>query len=237
MKKKDIEQIEEVIGYEFSDHKILKKAFVHSSAVENRKLSNERLEFLGDAILGMVVCEDLFNRFQNYLEGDLTKIKSMIVSRRTCAKVLRNLELLEYLKLGKGMSDSRALTGSLSAGLFEAIIGAIYIDGGLEPAKAFILNAFDEILSQADSKQVHGNFKSVLQQYAQQKLNTTPTYELLDEKGPDHNKCFEVEVVISGERFPSAWGTNKKQAEQEASHNALVKLGVMEKGQSELPRK
>ena len=127
------------------------------------------------------------------------------------------------------MAASRALSGSLAAGVLEAIIAAIYIDGGFDAARNFILRIFAPLIEKADEEQAQGNFKSLLQQYAQEQLNTTPVYVLLDEKGPDHNKCFELEVVIAERHFPSAWGTNKKEAEQKAAFNALVELGVLEK--------
>jgi len=111
---------------------------------------------------------------------------------------------------------------------FWAVIAAIYIDGGLEAARDFILRSFAKLIERADSVEAQGNFKSLLQQYAQQKFNVTPVYSLLDEKGPDHSKCFESEVVIADRRFSSAWGTNKKEAEQKAALNALVELGVLE---------
>jgi ribonuclease-3 len=229
MDKEILRQIEQTIGYEFSDKKLLTKAFTHSSAVENRVLSNERLEFLGDSVLAVVICQTLFERFPDYLEGDLTKIKSMLVSRGTCAKVSKKLGLHKYLKVGKGMVSSRALSGSLAAGVLETAIGAIYIDGGFEAAHNFILRAFSSLIDGADAAQAQGNFKSLLQQHAQEKFNVTPVYMLLDEKGPDHNKCFELEVVVDDHHFPSAWGTNKKEAEQKAAFNALVELGVIEK--------
>ena len=136
-----LEQIEKIIGYKFSDRNLLCQAFIHSSVVDNRRSSNERLEFLGDSILGVIICQILFERFEHYLEGDLTKIKSMLVSRRTCAKVVKRLGLQKYLTVGKGMESSRALTGSIAAGLLEAIIAAIYIDGGFEAASEFVLRA------------------------------------------------------------------------------------------------
>ena len=126
------------------------------------------------------------------------------------------------------MSSSRALTSSLAAGLLEAVIAAIYIDGGFGAASSFIFEAFAPEISRADAEQSHGNYKSLLQQYAQQQFNTTPVYVLLDEKGPDHDKCFESEVVIAERHFQSAWGTNKKQAEQKAAFKALVELGVLD---------
>ena len=227
MNEETLRQIEQITGYEFSNRDLLHKAFTHSSAVDNRLFSNERLEFLGDSILGMVICQDLFERFPDYLEGDLTQIKSMLVSRRACAKIIKQLSLQKFLRVGKGMNGSRALTGSLAAGVMESLIAAIYIDGGFEAARSFILRMFDSLIEQANAEQVRGNFKSMLQQYAQQHLNLTPIYELLDEKGPDHDKCFEVEAVVGVRRFPSAWGTNKKDAEQKAAFNALVELEIV----------
>ena len=182
MDKETLQQIEQIIGYEFSDKKLLAKAFTHSSAVENRILSNERLEFLGDSVLAVVICRTLFERFPDYLEGDLTKIKSMLVSRGTCAKVSRKLGLHKYLKVGKGMVSSRALSGSLAAGVIEAAIGAIYIDGGFEAAHSFISRAFGSLIDGADAEQAQGNYKSLLQQHAQEKFNVTPVYAMLDEK-------------------------------------------------------
>ncbi|MBN1393258.1 MAG: ribonuclease III [Sedimentisphaerales bacterium] len=228
MNEEILQRIEQIIGYKFSNRTLLSKAFSHSSAVDDRRFSNERLEFLGDSVLAVVTCRKLFEQFPDYMEGDLTKIKSMLVSRSTCARVTKRLGLQEFLKIGKGMASNKALTSSLAASLLEAIIAAIYIDGGLNAADNFILRVFAPEISRANAEQSQGNFKSLLQQYAQQQFNTTPIYELLDEKGPDHDKCFESEVVIADRHFPSAWGTNKKEAEQKAAFNALVELGVLE---------
>jgi ribonuclease-3 len=228
MDEETLEQIEQLINYQFSNRNLLVKAFAHSSSVENRLLSNERLEFLGDAVLDVVICQVLFERFPAYLEGDLTKTKSMLVSRRTCSNVAKNLGLHKFIVVGKGMTSSRALSGSLSAGVLESIIAAIYIDGGFEAARDFILKNYSPLISDNNNEEAHGNFKSLLQQYAQQHFEVLPSYELLDEKGPDHNKCFEVEVVIAGRHFSSAWGTNKKEAEQKAALYALLDLGVIE---------
>ena len=222
MNEEALQQIEQITGYKFSNRELISKAFTHSSVVENRLSSNERLEFFGDSVLGLVICQILFERFEDYLEGNLTKLKSMLVSRSTCAKVAKELGLQKFLKIGKGMAGSRALFGSLAAGLLEAVIAAIYIDGGFEAAHNFILRTFGSFIDQADAKQAHGNFKSLLQQYAQQQFDATPVYELLDEKGPDHDKCFETDVVIAGRHFPSAWGTNKKEAEQQAASIAYT---------------
>ncbi len=228
MEEKFLQEIEQRIGYKFSDRHILVKAFTHSSSVDNRTASNERYEFFGDSVLGMVICQELFEQFEDYLEGDLTKIKSAVVSRRTCALVVEKLDLQQFLKIGRGMAGNRALSGSVAAGLLEAIIAGIYLDGGLEPAKDFILKNFGPFIERAASDQHQDNYKSLLQQHGQQKFNITPFYQLLDEKGPDHNKCFECEAVIGEHHFPSAWGVSKKDAEQKAAYNALVELGVIE---------
>lgn len=233
MDEETLRQVEQIINYKFSDSTLLATALTHSSGASNRLLSNERQEFLGDAILALVICQRLFERFTGYLEGDLTKIKSMLVSRGTCARMSRQMGLQKFLKVGKSMAGSRALAGSLAAGVLEAIIAAIYIDGGFDAARSFILRIFASVIEQADKEQTQGNFKSLLQQYAQDQLNATPVYVLVDEKGPDHNKCFELEAVIGERRFPSAWGTNKKEAEQKAAFNALVELGVLEKTSQE----
>ena len=230
MDEEVLQQIEQIIGYRFSDRKLLGRAFTHSSAVDNRLSSNERLEFIGDSILALVICQAIFDRFPSYLEGDLTKMKSMLVSRRSGARVAKQLGLQKFLKVGKGMASSRALTGSLAAGLLEAVIAAICFDSDFGAARDFILRIFGPLIDKADAEQAQGNFKSMLQQYSQQQFDATPVYGLLDEKGPDHHKCFESEAIVGGRHFPSAWGTNKKEAEQKAAFNALVELGILEEG-------
>jgi ribonuclease-3 len=229
MDQETLQQVEQIIDYRFSDSSLLARALTHSSTVSDRLLSNERLEFLGDAILALVICQVLFERFTGHLEGDLTKMKSMLVSREACARISRQMGLQKFLKVGKGMTANRALSGSLAAGVLEAVVGAIYIDGGLDAARSFILRTFASLIDLAQGEQAQGNFKSLLQQYAQEQFNAAPVYVLLDEQGPDHDKCFELEVVVGERHFPSAWGTNKKEAEQKAAFNALVELGVIEK--------
>jgi len=233
MDEEVLHQIEQIIGYEFKDRDLLIKAFTHSSITDERVMSNERLEFLGDSILGVVICLNLFERFPHYLEGDLTKIKSMLVSRRTCAKVIRESSLNEFLKVGKGMATSNSLSGSLAAGLLEALIAAVFIDSDFKTAQTFILRLFESVLEKVDAEQSQGNYKSVLQQYSQRHFGVTPIYEVVDEKGPDHNKCFELEAVVDGRHFKSAWGTNKKDAEQKAALNALVEFEIIEPPQED----
>jgi len=223
-----LRQIEQALAYSFQNKDLVIEAFTHSSSADDRLDSNERLEFLGDAVLGLLICQVLFERFTGYLEGDLTKIKSLLVSRSCCAKVTRQLDIQQFLCVGKGMASTKKLPGSIEAGLIEAVIGAIYLDGGLDAARAFIERVFEPMMVNMKVEGPHGNYKSLLQQYAQEHHGTTPVYILLDEKGPDHNKCFEAEVVIRDRSFPSAWGVTKKEAEQKAAQNTLIQLGILE---------
>src|SRR3954468_7396743 len=133
-----LEECQRTIGYQFRQPEILRAALTHTSGADTRLGSNERLEFLGDAVLGLVTCEQLYLRFPDYQEGDLTKVKSAVVSRRTCARISRLLNLDEYLFMGKGMSYQTTMPANLLADVFESLVGAIYLDGGLEPAKDFI---------------------------------------------------------------------------------------------------
>lgn len=219
---------EQHIGYEFHDQELLRAALTHASSADVRKESNERMEFLGDAVLGLVICRDLYDRLPDAMEGELTKIKSAVVSRRTCAEIADELHLTESLLLGQGMEPGEQLPKSLAAGTLEAIVAAIYLDGGLPAAEEFILRTFGDAISAAADSEHQFNFKSQLQQHAQRHLNATPDYELLDEKGPDHAKCFEIAVSIGPRTFPSAWGPSKKEAEQKAARLALETLGLVE---------
>jgi ribonuclease-3 len=222
-----LEKCQEWIGYQFQDAALLRRALHHASSAAHRRDSNERMEFLGDAVLGLVICQALYERLPNALEGEMTKIKSAVVSRRACASVACELHLTDGLVLGQGMDNGDQLPTSLAAGTLEAVIAAIYLDGGLDPARDFILRHMAEELASSTGSQHQHNFKSQLQQYAQRVLNATPLYEMLDEKGPDHSKCFEVAVTIGGRQFPSAWGPNKKEAEQKAARLALVTIGEL----------
>ncbi len=224
-----LQDLQETIGYYFNNPELLISALTHSSIADNRLKSNERLEFLGDAVLGMVVCDELYKRFPKLLEGELTKIKSAVVSRRSCAIMAREMNLTDHLLLGKGMNNRSRLPQSLAAAVYESLVAAIFIDSNnIEPARQFILRTVTEHIDKAAESEHQLNYKSQLQQYAQKHLAATPVYELLDEKGPDHSKCFEVGVVIAGRRFESAWGPSKKEAEQKAAYQALCELQVIE---------
>ena len=180
----EIERCERRIGYAFQDKSLLAAALTHASGAQHRLASNERLEFLGDAILGAVVCELLYRQYPDYLEGDLTKIKSVVVSRQTCAKISEALGLQEFLILGKGMSSHPSVPPSLLADVFESLVAAIYLDGGDSAAREFIERYMEPEIELAAAGELGGNYKSLLQQLAQRETGTTPTYQLLDEKGP-----------------------------------------------------
>lgn len=223
-----LQAVQEQIGYHFRNPQLLTYALTHASSAEARVKSNERMEFLGDAILGMVVCHELYNRFPDYLEGELTKIKSAVVSRRTCAQIARELGLQRHIFLGKGMSGRGQLPQSLAAAVYESLIAAIYIDAQeIGPVRDFIVRTMSCHIEDSAESEHQRNYKSQLQQYAQKYLSATPLYELMDEKGPDHSKCFEVSVVVNGRRFPGAWGPSKKEAEQKAAYMALSELGLL----------
>lgn len=221
--------IECVIGHSFKDETLLQRALSHSSAVDQRSQSNERLEFLGDAVLGFVVCHETFDRFPEFEEGEMTKVKSAVVSRKTCAEIAEELDLKRFLQVGKGMSTVAELPSSVTGAAFEAIIGAIYLDAGLAAAKKFILITVTKYIDAAAASTHQDNYKSVLQQVAQKKSGNAPTYVVLDEKGPDHEKCFEIGVDLDGMQFPPCWGNSKKQAEQLAALSALVELEIATK--------
>jgi ribonuclease III len=212
------------IGYEFASAELALAALTHASGAANRLESNERLEFLGDSILGFTICEWLFKRHVEYLEGELTQIKSAVVSRRCCAKVSRRLGLEECLILGKGMRSSTGVPKSLLADVYESLIAAIYLDGGITAAQEFVLRTMQEELEHAVEGHSVGNYKSELQQVAQRERGEAPFYVLVAERGPDHDKSFQIEAVLGKTRYTAAWGRNKKEAEQRAAGNALAEL-------------
>jgi ribonuclease-3 len=222
------EHAERVLGHTFRNPQLLKESLTHASIADNRLNSNERMEFLGDAVLDLIICEALYLRFPEFLEGELTKIKSAVVSRRTCAEVAKETGLADLLIIGKGISSREQMPPSLAAAVYESIVAAIYLDGGFDVVKEYVLRTMTPKIDFISANMHAQNYKAVLQQHAQKLIGATPIYELLDEKGPDHSKCFEVCVTIDGRRFTSAWGPNKKMAEQKAALLALEELGVLD---------
>ena len=225
------QRAEEILGYQFANPELLAEALTHSSVTADRLRSNERMEFLGDALLGAVVCDYLFHHYPEFLEGELTKVKSAVVSRKACAEVAIELGLPELLSLGKGMINrGEQLPASLAAAVYESLVAAIYLDGGIHAAQRFILRDMTRVIEEAAASAHQRNFKSVFQQWAQKAVDQVPTYRLLDESGPDHSKAFRVCAELSGKQYGAAWGTNKKEAEQEAALLALKELGLVQEG-------
>lgn len=219
-----LERCEARIGYQFQDRSYLISALTHASGADHRLLSNERMEFLGDAILGFCVCDALYRSFPEFLEGDLTRIKSVVVSRRTCARVSRVLKLADFLFVGKGMTNSPQVPASLYADVFESLIAAIYLDGGLAASREFVERHMLPEIERTVEGENEGNFKSILQQVTQKDHGAPPVYLLVDEQGPDHSKSFLVAAEVGKRRFTPAWGRNKKEAEQRAAGNALAEM-------------
>jgi ribonuclease-3 len=220
----DVAECQRRIGHQFRDPGLLMAALTHASGAQHRLASNERLEFLGDAILGFLVCEMLYRAFPDSLEGDLTRIKSVVVSRETCSRISAQLGLVDFLIVGKGLATNRSVPQSVLSDLFESLVAAVYLDGGMDAVRPlverFVLPEIEQVASGAQGS----NHKSMLQQLAQRDFGLTPTYEVLEEAGPDHSKSFHVSAQIGGRRYPPAWGRNKKEAEQRAASNALGEL-------------
>ncbi|APF20200.1 Ribonuclease 3 [Caldithrix abyssi DSM 13497] len=225
-----VTEIERKIDYQFKDKILLLKAFKHRSYLnmthESALESNERLEFLGDAVLDLIIAEHLFHNFPNKNEGELSKKRSVLVSRQVLAQITEEIGLGEYLLLDKGeeKTGGRKRLNNL-ANLFESVLGAIYLDGGLTAARNFvnhfILRKREDLLK---VKRYH-NYKSELLEKAQSKGWGNPVYQIVHESGPDHNKQFVVRVNVNNRWLAKGVGSSKKKAEQLAARNALKKLG------------
>ena len=220
-----VEACESLLSYRFENRQILIEALTHASVADTRLVSNERLEFLGDSILGFMVCEYLYSRFPDWLEGDLTKVKSNVVSRETCAQIGRELDLESCLVVGKGVGSQGAVPKSLLSNAFESIVAAIYLDGGIAAVKPILLPLVIPKVEAAVNGALDANYKADLQQYAQKRYGIPPSYELLASRGPDHDKWFKISARINKRSYLPAWGKNKKQAEQRAAANALADIG------------
>lgn len=217
-----LELCESRISYRFSDRRLLRRSLTHSSSAETRLDSNERLEFLGDAVLGMVICEHLFRLYPDQREGQLTQMKSQLVSRATCARVASRLELHELILVGRGLTH---MPESVLSAAVESIIAGIYTDGGIEAARTFILAAFEEELAMCHPRDAD-NFKSQLQEQTQRVAGFTPDYLVLEERGPDHAREFRIAARIGDLLYDAAWGRSKKEAEQQAARIALETMAA-----------
>jgi ribonuclease-3 len=219
-----LDECQDAIGYRFRRPELLRAALTHTSGANHRAASNERLEFLGDSVLGLVTCEQLYLRFPDYQEGDLTKVKSVVVSRKTCARFSAELGLGDFLFLGKGVHAYGEMPSNILADVFESLVAAIFLDGGWDAAKTFVLRFIQPEVERVARDAITANSKSLLQQVTQREYGGTPRYYLLDEQGPDHDKCFKVAAAVNDHPFPPAWGRTKKEAELKAALNALAEI-------------
>jgi RNaseIII: ribonuclease III len=221
-----LKELQDRIGYHFHDDKLLKKAMVHSSYANEKHLPkyecNERLEFLGDAVLELISSEFLFSLHKTMPEGQLTKTRASMVCEPALAFCARDIELGKYLLLGKGEDATGGRKReSVTSDAMEALIGAIYLDGGFANAKEFIERF---ILKDLENKKLFYDSKTILQEIVQSNFKEPVSYELLGEKGPDHNKVFEVAVRIGDDRYGVGFGRTKKAAEQEAAYQSILAL-------------
>lgn len=228
---KELKEFESIIKYKFNNIETLEKSLTHSSYSNEdksyNKVNNERLEFLGDAVLSISVSRYIFDKFPDYPEGDLTKLRSQVVCEDTLSMVASELNIGKYMLLGKGEEASGGRDRkSILADAVEAIIAAIYIDGGYRKAESFVLDNLTKYIHHAVKGKIVTDFKSYLQEYYQSKGHTCKIrYVVTKEEGPDHEKVFHVDVVINRVVAGSGSGKSKKLAEQEAAKNALTSEG------------
>jgi len=224
-----MKKLEAKIGYTFKNIKLLENALVHSSYANEVKCkggSNERLEFLGDAVLSIIVAEYLYSNYPDVDEGELTKLRASLVCEKTLSTFSKELGLGSYLKLGKGeMHNGGAERPSMLADAFEAVLAALYLDGGFEIAKKHVLRF---VTRELDSTHIGSfcDYKTQLQEIIQRNPEERLSYELVGESGPDHSKTFSVEVKLNSNVIATGVGTTKKRAEQDAAKHALELMGV-----------
>ena len=221
-----LQKLEATIGYSFKDMKILEESIIHKSyAYENaaQKLRhNERLEFLGDAVLDLVVSDLLMEKFPESPEGDLSRIRASIVNEDQLAKLALKLELGKSLYLGKGEELTKGrVKASILANTYEAIVAAIYLDGGYDSVYTIIQEHFRPVLEEAAKSDINRDYKTKLQEEAQARHKIVPHYIVTQEKGPDHDKVFQIQVSLKGKPLAFGSGKSKKEAEQDAARNAL----------------
>ncbi|MDR2860820.1 MAG: ribonuclease III [Elusimicrobiota bacterium] len=231
MYKKDLDRFQKIISYEFNDIDILIIALTHTSFASEFRLKehNERMEFLGDSILGFIVVEHLYKKFPDLKEGELSKIKSTIVSAYNVSKWAKEIFLGSFISLGKGEDTKKSRSReSLLCDAFEALIGAIYLDGGIEKAKDFV-SSF--LIKSTEIETI--DFKSKLQEFIQSQYMQLPEYKVLKETGPDHDKYFESAVYLKDRLLGVGKGHSKKEAEQLAAHKAILNIEAQDCNQQE----
>ena len=229
MEEHDLGELCAELNYQFSNPEILHEAFRHSSYVNetggNGLRDNERLEFLGDGVLELTITHILMERFPDHSEGMLTKLRAGIVNKEGVAAVAKALNLGRYILLGRGEEGSRGrVKNSILANTYEALIAAVYFDGGYERVFKLVENQFSLLIQETAEKGMSRDYKTRLQEYSQTALGSIPEYVTVSEEGPDHEKIFEVYVTINSVRYETGRGRNKKAAEQEAARRTLAKL-------------
>ena len=207
------------LPHRFRDPALLQLALTHASTGKSE--DNERLEFLGDAVLDLIVAEEFYDRTPPHSEGEMTELKAWVVSRQALAEAARRLGLGEEAALGHGMHD-RALPRSVLANLYEAVLGATYLDAGIEAARRFALETLRDVLDSVREPSEAQNPKQTLQRHGQLETGEPPTYVLIDERGSAHARAFLVAAKIGERRFPAAWGRTRKEAERWAAREALL---------------
>lgn len=227
---KNLLDLEHKLNYYFNDRNLLKNALLHKSLGNERKeyknQNNERLELLGDAVLDLIVAEYLYKNYKSASEGTIAKLKAMIVSEPILAKISRQIGVGKFLMLSRGEVKSGGRNReSILADSFEAILGAVYIDSNLDEARVFALSHIKQYIDHIEENEDILDFKSILQEYVQKEFRTVPTYELVAERGPDHMKEFEIQVIV-GNYKEKAVARNKKKAEQLSAKALCIKLGV-----------
>lgn len=224
-----IDAIQARLNYSFSQPELLMRAFVHRSFLNEHKnsacLDNERLEFLGDSVLNFLVAEHLYNTLPNEPEGKLSSLRAHTVSSTACTRYFEQLNLYEFMLVGRGEEIQAGKGGrsSIVADMFEALLGAIYLDGGLDKARTFFMGHFQASIDESSQKPEQ-NWKALLQEYAQKTWQKIPFYKVLEESGPDHERCFIVGAFIETSCIAQGTGPNKKEAERHAAKAALEKL-------------
>jgi len=224
-----LSDIQQRIAYPFKNPELLERALTHKSyANENRvPYHNERMEFLGDAVLNLVVSEYLMKTCPDSTEGDLSRLRAAVVSEPALAMIAREIGLGAYLLLGRGEEQTGGRDkDSLLANCLEALIASIYIDAGKGASEAFVLRFFEEAIRKTCTAGGTFDYKTELQELCQERLKQLPEYRVVSETGPDHQKQFEVDVIIKGEVYGSGIGKNKKEAEQRAAKETLEKLSM-----------
>ena len=221
----DLSRLEESIGYTFGNKELLKNALTHTSYAYEKKInSNEKLEFLGDSILEFISSVYIYENYSNLKEGEMTKVRASVVCEKNLHRIAKAHNFSDFLFLGKSeRAIAREVRPAILADSVEAIIAAIYLDGGLEEAKKFIVENLKEDIEQATHHVGQKDYKTVLQEKLQVHGNVHIEYRIIKETGPDHNKVFWAEVMCNGKILASGEGKSKKRAEMEAAKNALEK--------------